>query len=144
MESIDDFFKLFNDLDDLLDSKEEASQEASSRPVILSPISPLGAFVRQARLEFTRLPFDDIVHLWGAFIAYRATSAHRAKRLSGSVSSHIDTVAADMGLSQEDTLFQITYGRLLEEDGITNSLSHDDMERILEFQLDKLQRKYTH
>ncbi|KAF2440561.1 anaphase-promoting complex protein [Karstenula rhodostoma CBS 690.94] len=139
MNSIDALFDLFNDLGTLLGpSEEEPSQE--TKHMHLSPTSPLGALVRQARLEFTRLPFDDIVHLWCAFIAYRAPTAQRARRQSGQASSSVDIVATDLGLSKEDSLFEITYGHLLEGDTSSTSLSHDDLERILEFQLDKLQR----
>lgn len=142
MNSIDSLFDLFNDLGSLLGpSKEEPSQE--TKRMHLSPTSPLGALVRQARLEFTRLPFDDIVHLWCAFIAYRAPTAQWARRLSGLASSSVDIVATDLGLSKGDSLFDITYGHLLEGDTSSTSLSHDDLERILEFQLDKLQRMYT-
>ncbi|KAF9735308.1 anaphase-promoting complex protein [Paraphaeosphaeria minitans] len=139
LDSIDALFDLFNDLGNLLGPpKEEPSQE--TKRMHLSPTSPLGAIVRQARLEFTRLPFDDIVHLWCAFIAYRAPTAKWARRLSGMAPSSVDIVATDLGLSKDDSLFEITYGHLLEDDTSSTSLSHDDLERILEFQLDKLQR----
>lgn len=139
MNSIDALFNLFNDLGNLLGPpNEEQSQE--TKRMYLSPTSPLGALVRQAHLEFARLPFDDIVHLWCAFIAYRAPTAQWARRLSGMASSNVDIVATDLGLSKEDSLFEITYGHILEDGTSATSLSHDDLERILEFQLDKLQR----
>jgi anaphase-promoting complex subunit 5 len=142
MNSIDSLFDLFSDLGNLLGpSKEEPSHE--TKRMHLSPTSPLGAFIRQARLEFTRLPFDDIVHLWCAFVGYRAPTAQWARRLSGLASPSVDIVTTDLGLGKDDSLFEISYGRLLEGNTSSTSLSHDDLERILEFQLDKLQRMYT-
>ena len=142
MGSIDSLFGLFDKLGDYLVSfKEEASEERRHKHIRLSKTSPLGAFIRRARLEFVRLPFDDIVKLWCAFVGYRAPTAFSLKKLAGSTSLSLDHVAAEMGVGQGEALFHITYGRLVEGGTASHPLSVDDLERVLEFQLDKLQRQ---
>ena len=139
--SIDSLFRLLDSLGSLLVSSQDEVREDEARPVIrLSATSPLGTFVRRARVEFSRLPFDDIVHLWCAFVAYRAPTAPWTKRSTGLISSNVDHVATEMGLAQEDTLVHIACGRLVEKVNSSYSLSMNDLERTLEFQLDKLQR----
>ncbi|KAF1966915.1 hypothetical protein BU23DRAFT_517061 [Bimuria novae-zelandiae CBS 107.79] len=141
MNSIDRLFGLFSDLAVLLDpSKAEQTEKEKIEYIQLSPTSPLGAFVRRARLEFARLPFDDIVRLWCAFVAYRAPTALWTKRLTASPLLHVDHVVAKMGLSPQDNLFHGAYAHLLEGESISDSFSVDDLERLFEFQLDKLQR----
>lgn len=140
-ESIDGLFQLFDKLGDYLVSpKEEVTEEQNSKRIRLSRTSPLGIFVRRARLEFTRLPFDDIVQLWCAFVGYRAPTALSLKKPAGSTSFNVDSVAAQMGIGQGDDIFHITYGRAVEGGTAPHALSVDDLERVLEFQLDKLQR----
>ncbi|KAF5850688.1 hypothetical protein GGP41_010352 [Bipolaris sorokiniana] len=106
----------------------------------LSKTSPLGAFVRRAHLEFTRLQFDDSMKLWSSFIKYRAPTAQWTKRLAGLASSGIDVVASEMDLRAGDDVYEIAYGHLedQEEQGADTSL--DDLDRILDFQLDRLQK----
>lgn len=141
MSSVDSLFGLFDGLGDLFDPpKSQISDEDDHRRIQLSPTSPLGSFVRRARLEFARLPFDDIVHLWCTFITYRAPTALWKNRVAGTTLSSVDQVATEMELGQDDDLFQITYGRLVEGVNVPVLPSVDDLERVLEFQLDKLQR----
>ena len=143
MDSVDSLFCLFDSLENLLvPTKGGQSEDGTSRPIQLAPTSPLGAFVRRARLEFARFPFDDIVHLWRSFVAYRAPSASWTKGLPESSTLHVDHVAAEMGVEHDDTLSHITYGRFLDFKNAPVPLSVDDLERVLEFQLDRLQRMH--
>lgn len=142
--SLDSLFHLFDSLGNLLASSQDEVPEDEAKPVVrLSTTSPLGTFVRRARVEFSRLPFDDIVRLWCAYVAYRAPTAPWTKKQVGLVASGLDHVAVEMGLAQEDTLIHIASGRLMEKVNSSYSLSMNDLERTLEFQLDKLQRWYT-
>ncbi|KAF2643444.1 hypothetical protein P280DRAFT_467473 [Massarina eburnea CBS 473.64] len=141
MNSFDALFILFDRLGDLLARpREEASQDDVAGRVYLSQTSPLGALIRRARVEFVRLPFDDAIRLWSAFIAYRAPTAKWNKRLAGLASSGVDIVAAGMGLQPGDDLYETAYGRRSTEEVEEHALSLDDLERLLEFQLDRLQR----
>ncbi|KAF1958731.1 hypothetical protein CC80DRAFT_468392 [Byssothecium circinans] len=141
MNSFDALFNLFDRLGGLLARpRGEASEASLFERVHLSQTSPLGALIRRARVEFVRLPFDDAIRLWSAFIAYRAPTAHWNKRLAGLASSGADTVAADLELEPGDSLYEIAYGRLSNAEIEEHALSHDDLEHLLEFQLDQLQR----
>lgn len=144
--SFDNLHDLFNNLSDLLvKSREEIEQdpaEQSSDRIYLSKTSPLGAFVRRARLEFTRLQFDDAMKLWTAFITYRAPTSHWSKRIAGLGSTKFDENVEKMDLRPGDELFEIAYGHLSLEDEGDQILSTDDYERLLDFQLDQLQRKF--
>jgi anaphase-promoting complex subunit 5 len=140
--SLDALFELFDRLGDLLARpSEDAIQDEPSGRTYPSQTSPLGALVRRARVEFVRLQFDDAIKLWSAFIAYRAPTAQWTKRLAGLVSSGVDMVAADMGLDPGDSLYGVAYGRLSAEEYGGHGLSVDDLERLLDIQLDRLQRK---
>ena len=142
MNSLDSLFELFDRLGDLLARpQEDATQEEPSGRIYLSQTSPLGILVRRARVEFVRLQFDDAIKLWSAFIAYRAPTAQWTKRLAGLVSFGVDVVAADMGLDSNDGLYKVAYGRSPEEEFGGHGLSVDDLERLLDMQLDRLQRR---
>lgn len=142
MNSFDALFDLFDRLGGLLArAREDATQDEPSGRIYLSQTSPLGALVRRARVEFVRLQFDDAVKLWSAFIAFRAPTAQWTKRLAGLASFGVDIVAADMGLEPSDSLYEVAYGRLPEEEDGGHHLSVDDLERLLDVQLDRLQRR---
>ncbi|KAH7078559.1 anaphase-promoting complex subunit 5-domain-containing protein [Paraphoma chrysanthemicola] len=142
MNSFHALHELMDNLGELLtnpgtvDNPEELPQDR----ICLSKTSPLGAFVRRSRLEFTRLQFDDAMKLWSSFITYRAPTAQWTKRLAGLASSGVDQVAAEMGLRPGDGLYEVAYGQLDEQEEEGEGLSVDDLDRILDFQLDRLQR----
>lgn len=141
MNSFDALHVLFDNILGLVTPPTPGSQEEElSERVCLSKTSPLGVFVRRAHLEFTRLAFDDSMKLWSAFIRYRAPTAQWTKRLAGVAADGVDRVLADMGLRAGDDVYEIAYGDLDDpaEDGEGASL--DDLDRILDFQLDRLQR----
>ncbi|KAF2034414.1 hypothetical protein EK21DRAFT_85454 [Setomelanomma holmii] len=142
MNSFHALHELMDSLGELLSAPAPADnpEEAAQDRICLSKTSPLGAFVRRARLEFTRLQFDDAMKLWSSFIKYRAPTAQWTKRLAGLASSGVDQVAAEMGLRPGDGLYEIAYGHLEEQEEEGEELSTDDLDRILDFQLDRLQR----
>ena len=144
MNTFDALHKLFDNIGDLLlKTRDDAGQdihasELSDR-VILSKTSPLGVFVRRARLEFTRLQFDDTMKLWSTFITFRAPTAQWTKRLAGLASSGADSITSEMGLQPGDDLYEVAYGHLAQDGERRLDISIDDLDRLLEFQLDKLQ-----
>lgn len=141
LNSFDALHNLFDSLGELLDPlpSETRLGEIPDR-ICLSRASPLGAFVRRARLEFTRMQFDDSMKLWSSFIKYRSPTAQWTKRLAGLASSGIDVVAAEMGVQLGDNVYEVAYGHLEEPDDEGEGLSLNDLDWILEFQLDRLQR----
>ncbi|CAO2657662.1 Nn.00g037880.m01.CDS01 [Neocucurbitaria sp. VM-36] len=140
MNSFDALHDLFDNLQELVSPPPPGSQEAEAPDrIYLSKTSPLGAFVRRARLEFTRLQFDDSMKLWSSFIKYRAPTAQWTKRLAGLASGGVDVVVSEMGLRHGDDVYEVAYGHL-EEDEEGEGMSLEDLDRVLDFQLDRLQR----
>ncbi|KAF1830174.1 hypothetical protein BDW02DRAFT_559627 [Decorospora gaudefroyi] len=141
MNSFDALHALFDSILDLITppSPGTLDEEASDR-IYLSKTSPLGVFVRRAHLEFTRLQFDDSMKLWSSFIKYRAPTAQWTKRLAGLASSGVDVVVSEMGLRVGDNVYEVAYGHLDEQDEEGEGMSLDDLDRILEFQLERLQK----
>jgi anaphase-promoting complex subunit 5 len=112
--------------------------------IVLSRTSPFGSFVRRATIEFDRLPFNDSVSLWTSFVRWRQdTAAYWAKRNSG-----LHRWASDKALSDGETqwgveateMFEvINYHNVLEGESVEGSISTDDVEKLLEFQVDRMQ-----
>jgi len=140
--SFDALHTLFDSIKDLMDAPPTDTQDGEAPDgIYLSKTSPLGAFVRRAHVEFTRLQFDDSMRLWSSFIKYRAPTAQWTKRLAGLASSGVDTVITEMGLKPGDAVYEVAYGHLYgEEEDKEAGSSLDDLDRILDFQLDRLQR----
>ncbi|KAF2000794.1 hypothetical protein P154DRAFT_491575 [Amniculicola lignicola CBS 123094] len=141
LNSFDALHSLFDSIGGLLaGGDEDGEHDANPDRIILSRTSPLGSFVRRARLEFTRLQFVSALKLWTSFIQYRAPTAQWTRRIAGLAAIGVDAVAADIGLQQGDALYEVAYGHLAEEEDTDQSLSVDDFDRLLDFQLDQLQR----
>lgn len=141
MNSFDALHALFDSIKDLIDAPPPGTQDGEVLDrIYLSKTSPLGIFVRRAHLEFTRLQFDDSMKLWSSFIRYRAPTAQWTKRLAGLASGGVDMVVAEMGLRPGDDVYEIAYGHLEDEEEDTEGVSLDDLDRILDFQLDRLQK----
>lgn len=100
--------------DEEQDVVRQVKMEGTRETVRYSRTSPLGGFVRRASLEFTRLPFYDVVQLWYGFIRFRAPTGPPS--LCGDIN-------VDAG-----------------EDG---QVSTNDIERLLELQVEKLEREGT-
>lgn len=138
MNSFDALHTLFDSLGELLIGPPSQDGEEQDR-IYLSKTSPLGIFVRRARLEFDRLQFEDTISLWSSFVKYRAPTAQWTKRLAGLAASGVDAVIAEMGMQEGDDAYEIAYGSLNEPDDGTQGISLDDLDRVIGFQLDRLQ-----
>ena len=126
-----------------LQKEAEDGVEPDSNPnrMLLSQTSPLGAFVRRAQLEFTRLQFHDGVTLWKSFVAYRTpTLAQWKKRnqIAGNTSFDASLQAAHLDLG--DPLTDVVYGCLSEAQQDA-TVSTEDVEKLLEYQVDQMQSK---
>ncbi|KAK2758075.1 anaphase promoting complex subunit 5 [Arachnomyces sp. PD_36] len=105
--------------------------------------SPLGAFVRRAQLEFTRLQFHDAVALWRHFVKYRMSTfkAWAKRNPSADAQAAVDVNLMELGIDLTSPLGRVVYGDLegegAEEEGF---VSTRDVERLLEFQVGEMQR----
>lgn len=106
----------------------------------LSRSSPLGAFVRRAQLEFTRLQFYDSVKLWKGFVKYRMpTYRVWARKNPSSEQASIDINLLELDLDSNSHLAQVVYGNIEHDSDDEGSISTNDVERLLEFQVSELQ-----
>ncbi|KAF4427993.1 anaphase-promoting complex subunit 5 [Fusarium austroafricanum] len=153
--SLDALHNFFDNLSGLLaKTKEERKRLAElGQPVEedegikLSANSPFGAFVRRARLEYQRLHFHDCTELWKHFVRYRQPTASYLKRkIPGFGRLSFDNVLL-MG-EQEDwdhqsvmDLASVAYGDMLTGDQSGSlPVSTDDIECLLEFQIEQMQK----
>lgn len=139
--SFDALHGLFDSVKELIDTPPSEPQDGEVPDrIYLAKTSPLGVFLRRAHLEFTRLQFDDSMKLWSSFIRYRAPTAQWTKRLAGLASGGVDTVVSEMGLRPGDHVYEVAYGHLQDEEEHKEATSIDDLDRILDFQLERLQK----
>jgi anaphase-promoting complex subunit 5 len=89
-----------------------------------------------------RVPFHDAVKLWTSFIKFRApTETIWRRRNPAAAGIPFDTSVSDLGLEHGDRLLQACYGSSDANDLGDGLVSSEDIERMLEFHLDRLQRK---
>ncbi|PWY67510.1 anaphase-promoting complex subunit Apc5 [Aspergillus heteromorphus CBS 117.55] len=106
----------------------------------LSRCSPLGAFVRRAQLEFTRLQFHDSVNLWKGFVKYRLPTYHVwARKNPSDEQAPVDINLLNLNLDTSDHLAQVAYGNIEGDSEDEQYVSTKDVERLLEFQINELQ-----
>ncbi|KAH7175957.1 anaphase-promoting complex subunit 5-domain-containing protein [Dactylonectria macrodidyma] len=152
--SLDALHEFFENLVGMLDkSKEERRRLAElGEPedeggIKLSLNSPLGTFTRRSRLEYQRLQFHDCTELWKNFVRYRQPTAHYLKRkIPGFGRLSFDNVLL-LGEREEwdhkgvMDLASVAYGDMLTGDlGSTVAVSTDDIETLLEFQIEQMQK----
>ncbi|XXH02398.1 hypothetical protein Hte_008773 [Hypoxylon texense] len=149
LDALHDFF--INSSDLLVKTKDQLRRDAElgipppdPDAVLLARNSPFGAFVRRCQLEFTRLRFSDVSELWKDFIKYRQTTAvyYRKKTPSFQRLSFDYVLASEHGW--EETVTSVAYGDMLRDDpNSTLPVSTDDIEKLLEFQIDQMQKYGT-
>lgn len=142
------FFDTLSSL--LVKTREEQQKDAENGipPVIdrmvLSRTSPLGTFVRRAQVEFVRLQLNDTMVLWKSFITYREpTLSMWKKRNAAAGKTSFDVNLQGSGLCWGDGLTEVVYGDLQETGGQEGSISTDDVEKLLEFQVDGMQSSFA-
>jgi anaphase-promoting complex subunit 5 len=106
----------------------------------LSRSSPLGAFVRRAYLEYTRLQFHDAVKLWTGFVKYRLpTYSYWSRRHREAEEVAVDVNLRDLGLDSTSHLSHVVYGNIEDDEDGEGAVSVKDAERLIEFQVGELQ-----
>ncbi|KAI9163514.1 anaphase-promoting complex protein [Paramyrothecium foliicola] len=132
--------------------KRQEAQGIEEPPGLMkfTPTSPFGAFVRRSRVEFQRLRFHDCTELWKDFVRYRQPTAPYQKRRKGGDTTFgrlsFDNVLftgeqVEWDVKSVSALAAVTYGDMLTGDE-TSSLpvSTDDVEALLDFQIDRMQK----
>ncbi|PKK45558.1 hypothetical protein CI102_9511, partial [Trichoderma harzianum] len=150
LHALEDFFANLSSM--FPKSKEELRKEGldPDEPelgVKLSHNSPLGAFIRRARLEYQRLQFHDCTELWKDFVRYRQPTSHYQKRKNPDFSRYsFDNVLLRGELEDWDVdkvagLASVAYGDMLAGDRTgTLPVSIEDVENLLDFQIEQMQK----
>ncbi|KAL2198775.1 anaphase-promoting complex subunit 5-domain-containing protein [Corynascus similis CBS 632.67] len=124
----------------------EARGEEPPSGVLLGRNSPFGVFIRRSHLEFTKLQFDDVADLWKMFVKYwQPTAAYWKRRNPHHSRLSFDSVLLDGEHEwgpQTDGVAVAAYGNMLLIDGQDAALpvSTDDIESLLEFQIEQVQK----
>ncbi|KAI0537521.1 anaphase-promoting complex subunit 5-domain-containing protein [Xylaria digitata] len=153
IDSLDALHGFFDSCSALLEkTKEELRRDAemgipppAPEAIQLSRNSPFGAFVRRSQLEFTRLRFHDAIELWKDFVKYRkTTAAYYGKKTPAFHKLSFDNVLltgeSEWGQSVE-AIALVAYDDVFRDDlNATAPVSTDDIEKILEFQIDQMQK----
>ena len=110
----------------------------------ISRTSPLGAFVRRAHLEYTRLQFHDAAALFQKFILYRRSTRQAFERKNPhNGRNSLDVNLSDLQLDSSHPIAQIMYRRLENHDeGNEGFMSSHDEVKLMEFQVSELQRRH--
>ena len=150
IDSLDALHVFFDNLSLILQKTQEEQQKdaadglgpvSSANRILLSRISLLGTFIRRAQVEFTRLQFRDGAILWKSFVAYRAPTLSQWKKRNPTVrNTSFDVNLQADKLSLDDRLTEVVYGGLRFESQQASIISTDDVEKLLEFQVDNMQR----
>ncbi|KND90382.1 Anaphase-promoting complex subunit 5 [Tolypocladium ophioglossoides CBS 100239] len=152
MNSLHALHEFFNRIASLLArSREERrmlgedAQNQGDR-IKLSRHSPYGAFIRRAQLEFQRLTFHDCTELWKDFVRYRQPTALYLRRKNPAFGRMSFDNVLLLGEKEWDpdgvsALAAAAYGDMLTGDHSgTIPVSTDDIEVLLEFQIEQMQK----
>lgn len=126
--------------DELIHDRDNGIPPVEDDRMRLSRSSPLGAFVRRAYLEYTRLQFHDSVKLWAGFVKYRLpTYGYWSRRHPEADQIAVDVNLRDLGLDSTSYLSQVVYGDIEDNEDGEEEVSVKDAERLIEFQVGELQ-----
>ncbi|KAF2432996.1 hypothetical protein EJ08DRAFT_608324 [Tothia fuscella] len=144
IDSLDALHGFFHGLNSyLVSSSDQARDEVEipSHRLLLSRVSPFGIFVRRAQLEFIRMQFHDTVHLWISFLAFRSPTEAVWRKRNPTVSNNpADANLHGLDLASNDRLKHLCYGSSIYNEDEQEKPSSEDVERVLEYHLDRLQR----
>lgn len=152
IDSFDALHVFFDSLSLLLERKRNEahfdaheSGVANSKRMLLSRSSPFGVFVRRSQLEFTRLQFHDGIVLWKGFILYRnPTLVLWRKRNPRASKMSFDTNLQGSHSDSDDRLLEIVYGGSSNDLRGDANVSTDDVEKLLEYQIARMQSITAH
>lgn len=128
----------------------EAGQDIPPEETIrFTANSPCGKFIRRCYLEFFRLRFHDVGHLWKEFVRYRQpTVAYVSKRYHDLPALSFDSVLQEgqhEWLDRTGDVASVVYGDVLVDPQAAQlPVSSEDAEKLLEFQVDQMQSGFTY
>jgi anaphase-promoting complex subunit 5 len=130
--------------DELKKDAEMGLPPPSPDVIYLSRTSPFGSFVRRSKVEFDRLTFNDSQALWTSFARWRAESKTYMARRHESMGRWAGDQALEEGLEEwgleaTEMLELVANGGLSLEDTGEGCVSTDDVEKLLEFQVERMQ-----
>ncbi|KAH7358590.1 anaphase-promoting complex protein [Plectosphaerella cucumerina] len=142
----DFFLRQVNALTKPKGSRRQRADQGSGG-IRLTRNSPFGVFVRRCQLEFARLQFHDSAELWKEFVKYRQpTIGHRRRRNPSFGRMSFDQVLslgeqAEWDQEAVSVLASVAYGDMLTSASSAGlPVSTDDVELLLEFQIDQMQK----
>ncbi|KAL2269419.1 hypothetical protein VTJ83DRAFT_1603 [Remersonia thermophila] len=134
---------------ELREMAERGEPPPPPQGVRLTVNSPFGSFVRKAHLEFAKLHFDHVAELWKAFVRYRQPTAAYWRRRNPnhgrlSFDAVLEVGQGEWGSKTNDVAVA-AYGRMLlaDDQDPAPPVSVDDVESLLEFQIEQVQRYGT-
>lgn len=155
LDSLHSLHEFFAQLPSILAKTKDELRDLAARGeeppsgVLLGRNSPFGVFARKVHVESTKLQFHHLAELWKMFVRYRqATAGYWKRRNPQHTRLSFDAVLQDgeheWG-AQTDEIAVAAYGNMLlhgHHDAL-NSVSTDDIENLLEFQIEQAQRRYS-
>jgi anaphase-promoting complex subunit 5 len=135
--------------EDLRQGYQDMLPRESAIVMRLSQGSPFAVFVSKAAFEFTRLRFQEMCTLWKQFVIYRQPSAAYMRRRNRSFNRlSFDSVLLsnepDWGGENTTRVAEVVYQDMVT--GLKKAsipVTMDDLERLLDFQIDQMQSKFS-
>ncbi|RKF73908.1 Anaphase-promoting complex subunit 5 [Golovinomyces cichoracearum] len=136
----------------LVKSREEIKKDnemgippPSEDMILLSHTSPFGSFIRKSCIEFERLKFSDTVDLWTTFVNWRRDSKPHWATENANVrdwtgDKALNDIERSSGILSTEILRNVVYRSTDSEDPEKTYVSTDNIEKLLEFQVEKMQR----
>ena len=146
LNSFDALHVFFDSLTDLLAATRDEVQSKGNgisreqNQMHVTRNSPLGIFVRRSQLEFTRLQLHDTIKLWKSLVTYRASTSFMWKRrnLTAGMAS-FDINLHDAAFGVDARVKDVLYGKPGDSRSEATTPSTEEVEKLLEFQIDKMQ-----
>ena len=144
LKSLDAMFDFFRSLPLLLCVRafpDNVHQGSREHPIVPSATSLIGTFLRRAVLEFERLSFEDTISLWQNFELFRRPTLETNPSLGRDFDDKDGQVrfwdeASDEGISA------VLNRNLQISDSGAPATSSYDVEKLITFQIDKIQSAY--
>ncbi|TQS37623.1 hypothetical protein Golomagni_01897 [Golovinomyces magnicellulatus] len=136
----------------LVKSREEIKKDnemgippPSEDMILISRTSPFGSFIRKSCIEFERLKFCDTVALWTVFVNWRRDSkshwaTENAKVRDWTGDKTLNDIERFSGILSTERLGSIVYRSTDPQNSENSYVSTDNIEKLLEFQVEKMQR----
>lgn len=114
--------------------------------IILSRTSPLGLFVRRSIVEYEKLRFTEMMQLWTSLVRWRCETKAYWLRKSGESEHFTGDIVLSQGVEDWTAEEATTLELLAYDDQISRTqrslVSTDDVEKLLEFQVEKMQSEF--